>query len=665
MEHSFLDLQTGALSDRIHMGAMRLSTRINIYLFSSLFAAIIFAGMYVFVDQRVDQTLTHWRTSQDVAKLIGRIETGVAKINGQEKQFSINKDKAAAKAFDLDIIAVSKALDSLYQLPESISIRQSIVTLRDGLVQYNEQFVGVVKAEKELGIADSTGISARLQKTTKDLENQFSQAKLINLRDQIQSVNRQGQEALNSGTRQGVYEIRKRYEILLTQFGKVALPVPKKTKILNNLKSHQNDMLTLVNQRLALNNEAERFNDFLAYVAPSLELLANFSKTQTAFATLALEKTQVFSRYTIAGGSTAIIIWLILLGLFLMRSMANGIRSVAGSAQLISSGKRNTVIPGCGNLDAVGQVARALHEWSKDVNTMDRLQIELDQTTVKLNLATAQADMQTATAVENAKATFMAEVALEAEHSAYHQKLKASPEQIVDLEPHQETSVDKAKAMPDAYNSQSKAPVSSHILTNAGMSPISTVSQQLAHFSGYVTAAALDVERTEYLVVTLQETTEQISSLSHLVTVVRDQTNLLAFHNSTQDQRTNNSENLIQLNDHERPNPDNGTDYQGMTQRIDAIRGATERAERTLQSIRISIQTVTLTANEIATTASNQALEATNKLLLQSEYLQSLLDDIITKMSPSDLTHASALDQVVDEKQKPKDFVEHNPNRKL
>ena len=102
-----------------------------------------------------------------------------------------------------------------------------------------------------------------------------------------------------------------------------------------------------------------------------------------------------------------------------------------------------------------------------------------------------------------------------------------------------------------------------------------------------------------------------------------------------------------------------------MTQRIDAIRGATERAERTLQSIRISIQTVTLTANEIATTASNQALEATNKLLLQSEYLQSLLDDIITKMSPSDLTHASALDQVVDEKQKPKDFVEHNPNRKL
>ena len=99
MEHSFLDLKTGALFDRIHMGGMRLSTRINIYLVFSIFAGVIFAGMYVHVDQRVDKTLTHWQSSQDIAELIGRIETGVAKINGQEKQFSINKDTAAAEAF--------------------------------------------------------------------------------------------------------------------------------------------------------------------------------------------------------------------------------------------------------------------------------------------------------------------------------------------------------------------------------------------------------------------------------------------------------------------------------------------------------------------------------------------------------------------------------------
>ena len=174
MEHSFLDLQPGVFSDRVHMGGMRLSSRINIYLLFSLFAFLIFAGMYVYVDHRVDQTLTHWRASQDIAELVGRIETGVAKINGQEKQFSINQDSAAAEAFDQDIISVSTALDTLYKRPESVAIRQSIATLRDGLVQYDEQFVGVVRAEKELGIADATGIAHGYKRPRKTYKSAFA-----------------------------------------------------------------------------------------------------------------------------------------------------------------------------------------------------------------------------------------------------------------------------------------------------------------------------------------------------------------------------------------------------------------------------------------------------------------------------------------------------------
>jgi len=69
--------------------------------------------------------------------------------------------------------------------------------------------------------------------------------------------------------------------------------------------------------------------------------------------------------------------------------------------------------------------------------------------------------------------------------------------------------------------------------------------------------------------------------------------------------------------------------------RFDAIRDATERAERAIQAVRLSMDNVTAMAHEIATTASNQALEATNKLLSQSEYLQNMLDDIVAKISPA------------------------------
>ena len=71
-----------------------------------------------------------------------------------------------------------------------------------------------------------------------------------------------------------------------------------------------------------------------------------------------------------------------------------------------------------------------------------------------------------------------------------------------------------------------------------------------------------------------------------------------------------------------------------MATRVASIREATDRADRTIQAVRLSITGVTELAQEIATTASNQALEATNKLLNQSEYLQSMLDDIISKVHP-------------------------------
>jgi hypothetical protein len=44
---------------------------------------------------------------------------------------------------------------------------------------------------------------------------------------------------------------------------------------------------------------------------------------------------------------------------------------------------------------------------------------------------------------------------------------------------------------------------------------------------------------------------------------------------------------------------------------------------------------VTRMAREIATTASEQAIEATTKLLSHSEYLQNMLDDVISKVKPS------------------------------
>ena len=472
---------------------------------------------------------------------------------------------------------------------------------------------------------------------------------------------------MSSGSREGVDEIRKRYGTLHAFLGVAEIAGLIKAEIMELLKAHETDMLMLINQRFALDSEQGRFNDLLAYVAPSLDLLTTFSKNQTILATQNLEKIQFFARYTIAGGSAAILMWLVFVGLLFMRSMAGGVRTIAGAAQRIAAGERNVSISGRGNIDAVGQVARALDKWCDDVSELDRLRMELEQTNEKLNLAIAQSDLQAVTAVESAKASFVAEVALEAEQRAYAPAPELPPELHFDPDPLPETEseyVEERIANPSpAYMHGANTSVSSPLISNAGMGPISSVSQQLAHFSEYVTEAAADVERTEYLVASLQDATGQIESLSHLVTSVRDQTNLLAFNTNSQAQRPNDPENLIPFNEPGRQNFENGFAKQGMSERLDSIRDATERAERTVQSIRISMQTVTSTANEIASVASNQALEATNKLLTQSEHLQSLLDDIIIKMSPSQPAQASPLDESTDESPASQYPIGHNPNR--
>ena len=76
--------------------------------------------------------------------------------------------------------------------------------------------------------------------------------------------------------------------------------------------------------------------------------------------------------------------------------------------------------------------------------------------------------------------------------------------------------------------------------------------------------------------------------------------------------------------------------------RLDAIRETTERAERALQGVRLSVDNVSSVAQDIASTASRQAMDATNKLLAQSQYLQNMLDDIMTRIHPSPLGRLSA-----------------------
>ncbi len=512
--HDFLDLRPGAFGDRTELGSMHLSTRTNMFVLFGVFAVLAFAGMYLYVDHKVDNALQAWRISQTVADLVNRADNGIARIKSQEKQFLLSKDAESAQAFGEDIQAVAKGLDDLYRMPESVTIRPAIATLRDGLVQYDEQFVGVVNAERELGIADASGLSAALDETTKSLQILFRQASYANLANQITRINREGKETLASGSRQGVDEIRKRYEALNAFLGAAELAPRLRRDAETLLKTHETSMLSMINRRFALDSETERFNDILDYVAPAMDQVAAFSNDLTIAATKGLDKVQTFSRYTLAGGSAAIVLWLVFIGLFFMRSVVSGVRTMAMASSRLAGGERNMSVPGMGNVDGIGQIARALDKWGEDLNEMDRVRRELELTRKKLMFAHEEGERQTAAAVEAAKAAFLADAVSEPQPQPEPVPIPepepvAEPEVQVAPEPlPEQTPVETPAHTPAPAPEQRYGPPMMD--SGAANGPISSVSQKVAHFSEYVTAAAADVERTELLVRALQEASAQI-----------------------------------------------------------------------------------------------------------------------------------------------------------
>jgi len=247
----------------------------------------------------------------------------------------------------------------------------------------------------------------------------------------------------------------------------------------------------------------------------------------------------------------------------------------------------------------------ALDKWLDNLADLDHLRHELDQTRSRLEKTLAEAESEAMAAAEAARKALLADDEEEGEEA---------PTPIGTL--------------PSRYRG---LPREAEPVT-AGDGPISSISRQLTSFSQYVTAAANDVERTEALIRNLDDATRQIDEMSGLVTSIRDQTNLLAFRSGSKEPGF---DNLVILSEDRKPAAGGGLLDADMAKRFDAIRDATDRAERTAHAVRNTMAEVTRIARDIATTASAQALEATSKLLSQSEYLQSMLDDVISKIKPA------------------------------
>ena len=302
-QHEFLDLKGEGVDERTFLGGMSLSARSTLFWLFGFAALIALGVIYVYVDQRIVSAIDDWRSAREVTSLMTRVQAGRARAEALEKTYVLERERDLADAFSLELSQVGAALDGLYQFPQASPVRQHIATLRDGLLQYGQQFQQFVTAEEALGLSSDSGISPRLQNLTDQLEQGFKKAGFANLADQIARIVRQGKETLRTGSSQVVEEIRERYRTLFAFLKATAIPANQKPKLQSLLKAHETDMRTTINSRFALESERRRFGEILSYVAPSTEALEQFSNDLDRATARRLDRARSFARFTIAGSS--------------------------------------------------------------------------------------------------------------------------------------------------------------------------------------------------------------------------------------------------------------------------------------------------------------------------------------------------------------------------
>ena len=607
LKHEFLDLQAGESPDRTFMGGMRLSARVRLFFVTGLVLLMAGAGLFAFADNRLFSALDQASAAGRVAALAGQLELGIARARGIEKTFLLNKDPAIANDFRVQMASATGALERLSRIGAAAGQRKHMDTIRDGLAQYDEQFNKLVKSEKALGLSDGTGLTRELQDVTEDLQAKFSTAGYANLAGQVSRINQEGKETLLSGYKKGVEEIRKRYSTLIIFLKETKIPSKRKRALQDLLKQHETYLLAMINARFALVAEIRQFDDLLAYLAPSTGAIVDFAKRFRRGAAGDVASAQALSRAAIGGGGAGALVLLMIVALMVLRSMTTPVRGLAAVAERLVDGERGVTLPGLGNSDATGVIARALGRWQEAVSDLDHVRLELDHTRERLEEALAKAERSDMVAADAARAALLSDETEE-----------APAEPAPEPEPAPDFMAGLSGGLPGEFT---------------GGGPISSASRQLASFSQYVTAAADDVERTEALIKGLDDATQQMEDMGSLVMAIRDQTNLLAFRSGARDKGPGN---LVILSGQDKePAEDPKFSDMDMSKRFDMIRDTTERAERVTAAVRHTMDEVTRMAREIATTASEQAIEATTKLLSHSEYLQNMLDDVISKVKPS------------------------------
>ena len=411
-----------------------------------------------------------------------------------------------------------------------------------------------------------------------------------------------------------------------------------------------------------------RLDEIHAYLAPSVETLSAFASDKAAAAAEAEQELRRFVRFGTPTFAATLLLLLTLSGFVLMRSIAAPVRTVAGAAIGLAEGKENVAIPLLGNIDDVGELARALASLKAALAGMELLRKDLATKTAEAVSGGAAVTELARMRIDLADAKDEAEMCQSAKADAA--RLKSEVETLrAEVEKGEATVIEAALLRMDLESTKAELehaealaksglaktqedlePVEAPLAGTGSPPPaeeappdtISLISKQVAMSSESVSSAAYEAERTGTLIRGLFAAAERVGEVEKLLATINEQTNLLVFKPGATDGRGGGeADNLVVLNsDQISASEQAGLGEDAIGQRFDIIRSTAGRITWAVRDLGGTIDSVKGIAMEIAETSSAEAMKVTTELLEQSEHLREMLDTLVNRIEgTSDETH--------------------------
>ena len=660
----YLDLRAQDYADKSFLGGTPLSTRTAMFFFIGVLAMAALAVIYVYVDGRLARSLDIWKDAQRVSSSVSELNTAIEDVRVQDRRARENRDAAVFQAHRRAVDRVAVALGTLQGIEHTSPVHDATITIRDAFAEYGSEFSATVENRAVLGATKTTGIRAQRHDAANNVREAMKKNGLKALLADFDALDGEADVEPAPNNTEDRARIAAEYEKLNTLISKSTVDAAVKTALQQLLRTHASVLIAINDTRSRLESAPQEFEEILDYIGPALRQVAEFSSQFGHEAPDAFEREHLLARQVTAFSSAGAILFLILCGVVLMRSISSPLLRLVDATEQLARGDRFITVPLRGNSDAIGRMARALDNWLDHLAEVDHMRAELDDARMRLSVDTAMqtAEFEAAPANDAGPAASADEdikpepVVEDRDGSANTGPTKLPPEPTPEeaMEEFVAQNADKpAESAPEVPAARSsglgvlggipgEAKPAMGVMGATGdrsSSSIGAASKHLTQISEYVTAATVDVERTESLIQTLADTARQLVDLEICISTIRDEANLIVFKSSnrsdsdragdkTGDKTGDKADdNLVYLSS-DREGANAGAD----SPRFNTIRDAVNRAERLVMSVRKSLDSVTTVAHEIASTASNEALDATNKLLSQSEYLQHMLDDLVTRI---------------------------------